>query len=148
MADQTALVVEDTAANRDFFERLIAMAGFKVLSAENGKQALEAAAGCESLTLAIVDMQIPDMSGLQVTAQLRKLRPDACIVIATMHDEHSLMVSAFARGCDVFMVKPYGFMDLYKRLTTNGVTGMRSEGPLIIDQFGPRPAPPAVPASS
>src|SRR5215510_2459190 len=118
MVAKKALILEDTAANRMFFERLLMQAGFEVTGAEKGKEALEKAEAMGEMHLAILDMEIPDITGLEMTHRLRKQFPDACIVVATMHDERSLMESAFIKGCDVFLVKPHGFMDLFKRLTT------------------------------
>lgn len=138
MSKKQALIVEDTAANRMFFERLMMQASFDVVGVGTGHDALEQAKTMEQLSLIVLDMEIPDINGLELTVRLRKQFPDACIIIATMHDEHSLMQSAFEKGCDVFLVKPHGFMELFKRLTTDGSPGLHSKRPLIIDQFGPR----------
>ena len=89
-------------------------------------------------TLALIDMEIPDINGLQLTHILRHLVPDICIVVATMHDERSLMQSAFDKGCDVFLVKPHGFMEIFKRLVHEGTDSLRASRPLVIDQYGPR----------
>ncbi len=139
MSDQIALVVEDTPANLDFFERLIKQAGFTILCAETGGEAFEAISDVDHLALAVLDMEIPDMSGLQLIAQVRQLYPEVCIVVATMHDQDSVKQAAFSRGCNVFLVKPHGFMELFSRLTTLGAEGMRDGDLLIIDQYGPRP---------
>jgi CheY-like chemotaxis protein len=138
MVAKKALILEDTAANRMFFERLVMQAGFEVTGAEKGKEALEKVQAMGELHLAILDMEIPDITGLEMTHRLRQLFPNCCIVVATMHDERSLMQSAFNKGCDVFLVKPHGFMDLFKRLTTEGSEGLHHTRPLIIDQYGPR----------
>ena len=139
MSKKQALIVEDTAANRMFFERLLMQAGFEVVGVETGQAALEQADAMDNLHLAVLDMEIPDINGLELTVRLRKQYPDACLIIATMHDERSLMQSAFDKGCDVFLVKPHGFMELFKRLTSEGSEGLRANRPLVIDQFGPRP---------
>ena len=138
MSKNTALILEDTAANRMFFERLLSQAGFEIIAAETGKEAIEKLAGEDTLALAILDMEIPDITGLEMTVRLRKRYPDTCIVVATMHDERSLMDSAFNRGCDVFLVKPHGFMELFKRLTTDGSHTLHQNRPIVIDQYGPR----------
>ncbi len=139
MSAEIALIIEDTDANRDFFERLLAQAGYRVICAQTGQAAMSAVADIELLALAVIDMQMPDMSGLQLTAWLRGRYPDACLVVATMHDESTVVASAFAKGCDVFLVKPHGFIELFNRLKAGGAAGLRATGPLIIDQYGPRP---------
>lgn len=138
MVRKKALILEDTAANRLFFERLLSQAGFEIIAAETGQEAIMKIANEDVIDLAILDMEIPDITGLEMTARLRNRYPDTCIVVATMHDERSLMQSAFKKGCDVFLVKPHGFMELFKRLTTDGSVALHENRPLIIDQYGPR----------
>jgi CheY-like chemotaxis protein len=138
MNHKTALIVEDTAANRVFFERLLQQAGFDVIGVASGKDALQKAGDTASIALALVDMEIPDINGLELTYRLRMMFPNICIVVATMHDERSLMQSAFDKGCDVFLVKPHGFMELFKQLTTEGTACIREKRPVMIDQYGPR----------
>jgi CheY-like chemotaxis protein len=138
MSERLALVVDDTPANRDFLERLLTQARFNVRGAENGNAALKALKDEDTLSLAVVDMQLPDMNGLQLTIELRERYPAALIVIATMYDERSLMDRAFQKGCNVFLVKPHGFMELFKRLTTTSIEDLRAQRYLVIDQYGPR----------
>jgi CheY-like chemotaxis protein len=137
MSEKIALVVDDTPANRDFLERLLALATFSVRGASSGEAALSIAAGLDKLALAVIDMKLPDMDGLKLTCDLRAKFPDVCIVVATMYDERSLMEEAFSKGCDVFLVKPNGFMELFQRLMTRDLKQMRER--LVIDQYGPRP---------
>jgi CheY-like chemotaxis protein len=137
-----ALVVDDTPANRDFLERLLKQARFDVKGADSGESALKLISDVPTLELAVVDMQLPDMNGLQLTVELRQKFPQAYIVIATMYDDKSLMDRAFSRGCNVFLVKPHGFMELFKRLTTQKMEDLLIEKQLVIDQYGPRPFTP------
>jgi DNA-binding response OmpR family regulator len=138
MNEKSALVVEDTKANLIFFERLLIQANYEVRGAMSGQEGLDLVNDLDHLELAIVDMEIPDMSGLILTTRLRKRFPQACIIIATMHDQKSLQISAFQKGCNIFVVKPHGFMELYKRITTVGCEAIRNDDPLVIDQYGVR----------
>jgi len=139
MSKNNALIIEDTPANRDFFDRLIQQAGFETYPAARGDEALKIADSLDSLGLAIIDMQMPDISGLDLTYRLREKFPDACLIVATMHDERSLMESAFNKGCNIFMVKPHGFIDLFKVLSSQGIESLVKQSPLTIDQHGLRP---------
>lgn len=138
MADRVALVVDDAPANRDFLERLLGGAKFKVIGAGSGQKALAAVADRADLMLAVVDMKLPDMTGLQLMVELRQRFPEACMVIATMLDERSMMEEAFRLGCHVFLVKPHGFVELYQRLITSDARVLRDGPHLVIDQYGPR----------
>ena len=139
MAENVALVVDDTPANLDFMERLLTHAKLTVRGAASGADALEKVADVDNLALAVVDMQLPDMSGLRLITELRSKFPNACLVFATMYDDVSLMEKAFTNGCDIFLVKPHGFMELFKRLTTTGMDEIRKGTHLVIDQYGPHP---------
>jgi len=133
-----AVVVDDEPANRDFLERLLQQAAFKVTGASTGAEALRAARAVPQLALAMVDMELPDSNGLDIIKILRSENAEALLVMATMHDDRPLMQKAFAVGCDVFLVKPHGFMELFRRLKACDAnpTLLRR---LIIDQYGPRP---------
>jgi DNA-binding response OmpR family regulator len=133
-----ALVIDDTPANLDFFERLLKQAGFNIFGASSGKQAISHLETLHNLRLAVVDMELPDASGLQLTQRIRAMFPQAYIVVATMHDERSLMMDVFRAGGNCFMVKPHGFMELFKRVTTMDLDGLRDGDCTIIDQYGPR----------
>lgn len=138
MAERLALAVDDTPANREFLERLLTGAQFKVLAVGTGKAALYVTQDVAHLALAMVDMKLPDMSGLDLMKELRQRYPEAYLVIATMYDERSLMEEVFAAGCNVFLVKPHGFMELFQRLMSSDIETMKAGPPLVIDQYGPR----------
>jgi CheY-like chemotaxis protein len=139
MSERVALVVDDVSANREFLERLLYGAKFKVLSSGTATQALKLVEDLPELPLALVDMKLPDMTGVQLATALRARFPKTYLVIATMLDERSLMEQAFAAGCNAFLVKPHGFMELFKRLTTTPeIEVMQSWPQVIIDQYGPR----------
>lgn len=132
-----AVVIDDEPANCDFLVRLLQQADFKVTGAGTGEEALRVARAVPELALALVDMELPDSSGLDLIRTLRAENPDALLIMATMHDDRSLMADAFKAGCDVFLVKPHGFMELYRRLkeVDSNTSCLRR---LIIDQYGPR----------
>jgi CheY-like chemotaxis protein len=134
-----ALVVDDAPANRDFAERLLGGAQFEVRGAATGALALEAIESVPALDLALVDWKLPDMTGLDLLGNVRARYPEACLVIATMYDDRARMDQAFEAGCNIFLVKPHGFMELFRRLTAGELQAMRSGPPTIIDQYGPRP---------
>ncbi|WP_119068478.1 response regulator transcription factor [Aggregatilinea lenta] len=135
----SALVIDDEPANCDFCVRLLQQAKLNVKGASTGQEALDLAVTTENLALIVIDHRLPDMSGVSLLAKLRALFPDAMLCMATMHDERSLMEQAFALGCDVFLVKPHGFMELFKRLKATPPGGPDTHDQLIIDQYGLRP---------
>lgn len=112
-----ALVIDDEPANRDFLERLIQQAQYQTRGAATGAEAqtiLDSLPG--SPCLIIIDSELPDTKGLQLLKKFRQAHPQSKLIMATMLDERTLIDDAFASGCDVFMVKPHGFMELFKRI--------------------------------
>jgi CheY-like chemotaxis protein len=142
-----ALVVDDEPANRDFVERLLQTAGYNVVGAATGAEALQAAKTMTGLTIALVDQELPDSTGLEIITKLRTDHPAALLVMATMHDDRPLIDQAFVAGIDVFLVKPHGFMELYRRLNEAQADTSRLRR-LVIDQYGPRPYKPFDPRKS
>jgi CheY-like chemotaxis protein len=135
-----AVVVDDEPANRDFLVRLLEQAKMKVHGASTGAEALQILKNVENLTLIVIDNKLPDVDGVELLCQLRPKYPAARMVMATMLDERSLMAKAFENGCDVFLVKPHGFMELFRRLQMPSLPGNEDNlKRLIIDQYGPRP---------
>jgi CheY-like chemotaxis protein len=75
-ATGTVLLVEDEEALRDVTERILTRAGYRVLVAESGPQAMEVAAAEPGIDLLLTDVVMPQMSGQQVAERLRMARPD------------------------------------------------------------------------
>ncbi len=133
-----ALVIEDEPANQDFFVRLFRQAGFEVCAATTGQEALALAHQMPDLMLVAVDLQLPDVPGLELVEQLRGLLPGALLLVTTMWDEPDMISRAFENGCDVFLVKPHGFMELFRRLRELPA-GRDQLTRVVIDQYGLRP---------
>lgn len=134
-----ALVIDDEPANRDFLVRLLQQAKLDVRGASTAAEALKIAEGITDMALVVIDNKLPDMDGVDLLIQFRPRYPEARMIMATMLDERQIMVKAFENGCDVFLVKPHGFMELFRRLQAPDVPGEPKLSRLIIDQYGPRP---------
>jgi two-component system cell cycle response regulator DivK len=106
-APRTILVVEDNELNLKLFADLLGAAGFAVIAARDGRQAM-AALEQRRPDLVVMDIQLPEVSGLEVT---RWIRADARLASVPV-----LAMSAFAMfgdeasirsgGCDAYMAKP------------------------------------------
>lgn len=136
-----ALVVDDEFANRDFFVRLLQQAKLDVYGASSGKKAKEIIQEHGSdIVLVMLDHKLPDTSGMDLLKEIRNEIPQAKIMMATMHDERSMIREAFKAGCNGFMVKPHGFMELFKRIqnVSNDKSVLEDLDQLIFDQLGVR----------
>lgn len=79
---ETLLVVEDDEALRKLIVDLLGSAGYKVLQAPNGAAALQLVAKYDQhIDLVLTDMLMPAMSGIELSGQLRKMRPDLKVLL-------------------------------------------------------------------
>jgi two-component system, OmpR family, response regulator PhoP len=109
------LVVEDEAALRDTLKARLAEAGFTVDVASEGNEGLFA--GQEyPLDVAIVDLGLPGLSGLEVIRRLRAARKTYPILILTARDNWQDKVEGLQAGADDYVAKPFHFEEVLARL--------------------------------
>jgi len=135
---KVALVIDDDVDNRFFAEQLMQQLGFTVYGAASGAEALNLSADAPEIALAVVDYQLPDMSGLDLIQKLRRSSPSMFVIMATIHDEADLIDAAFDIGVNIFIVKPNGFVDLYHALKAPNSDILERDYPLLIDNRGAR----------
>lgn len=125
-----ALIIDDEPANRDFLERLIQQAKFETTSAASGAEAKQIANALKvSPMLIAIDSELPDIKGIELLKIFRSQFPQSKILMATMLDDRAVIQEAFENGCDAFLVKPHGFMELFKRLQ------MLEADPTVLNQL-------------
>jgi two-component system KDP operon response regulator KdpE len=89
-------------------------AGFEAVPAETGMEALDAAA-LRPPDAAIVDLMLPDLSGVEVTRRLREWSDMPILVLSAITDEDD-KVRALEAGADDYVTKPFGPRELMARL--------------------------------
>ena len=89
-------------------------AGFDVMPAENGEEALDLAA-VRTPDAAIIDLVLPDMNGVEVCRRLREWSELPIIVLSAVGDEDA-KVEALAAGADDYVTKPFGPRELVARV--------------------------------
>lgn len=116
------LIVEDNPLNMKLFSAMIASQGYEVLQATDGHLGLDMAHK-QRPDLIIMDVQLPGLSGLQVTENLkgnddtRNIPIIATTAFALRGDQEKILAS----GCDGYMAKPIAiaeFLDLIEELLT------------------------------
>ena len=110
---ETVLLVEDTEDNRFMMRRLLEMAGYKVVEATNGEEAVTLAQS-ERPQLILMDLSLPVIDGLAATRAIRKLDGfgKIPIVAVSAHDTSDFQADALAAGCDSYITKPIDFSQL------------------------------------
>lgn len=110
------LLVEDNPANQLVARTMLEKSGFKVDVAANGLEAVEAARS-RSFNVILMDIGMPEMGGLEATAEIRKLpqgRGDTPIIAMTAHVMQGDRESILSQGIDDYLSKPVRKAQLIK----------------------------------
>lgn len=109
------LVVEDDVAIREFLDRSLTEAGYQVDAAPNAAEAERL--GIEGIHDAlIVDLNLPDMDGLDLIAKLRAQGSSAPVLILSARRSVDDRVRGLERGGDDYLTKPFALAELLARL--------------------------------
>jgi CheY-like chemotaxis protein len=104
-ASYDVLVVDDEAVVRDFLQRCLESAGYRVKQATNADEALEFMT--ESPTPAVLcDIRMPGHDGLWLAQRIRAKWPRAAIIMATAVDDHDTVRQSSALGAVDYLTKP------------------------------------------
>lgn len=107
------LYVEDNLANRELVKRVLEVEGYEVMEAPDGQAGLDLAAQ-RTPDLVLMDINLPEMDGYTVTAELRKLpalsrTPIIALTANVMRGDREKSLNA---GCDGYIRKPVNIDDL------------------------------------
>lgn len=100
------LVVDDAAFMRMRSTRLLEEAGYQVVEAENGEEAV-AKYQAEQPDLVLMDITMPIMDGIQATTAIKQKDPNAKIVMVSALGQQSMVMAAVKAGARDFIVKPF-----------------------------------------
>ena len=132
------LVIEDDATLRETLCSQLAEAGFGVEQAADGREGLYFALEYP-IDLAIVDLGLPEISGLDVIRQLREKGKSYPILILTARDRWQDKVDGLSAGADDYVVKPFHFEEVTARVNAllrrsgGWASAVLSAGPVTLD---------------
>ena len=110
------LIIEDDRAICSFMRRVLEANGYETLNASTGREAISMLAShCPDL--AILDLGLPDMDGMEVLTDLRRWSLMPVVVVSARTDERE-KVSALDAGADDYITKPFGTSELLARIRT------------------------------
>ena len=113
----TVLLVDDEAQVLTVATRLLERLGFSVLAATNGRQALDVfGQHAEAIVCVLLDLTMPEMDGEETFRELRRIRKDVCVLLASGYDEEEVARRFAGNGLAGFIAKPYQYVDLLEKL--------------------------------
>jgi len=110
MSREKILLVDDEAGQRELLAGFLTSHGYQVAEADNGQDALEAYLGIFA-PLAIVDMKMPGMSGVELLEKLRGINPFIQVIMLTAFGSVESAVAAMRTGAYDYLTKPVEDLD-------------------------------------
>ena len=107
------LVIDDEERIRSTISMILEHAGYRVDTAENGKQAIKKAEA-NFYNLALIDIRLPDMEGTELLTTLKKTTPKMVKIILTGYPALQNAVSSINQGADYYMIKPVDAEELLR----------------------------------
>jgi DNA-binding NtrC family response regulator len=108
------LIVDDDENIRKVLETILADEGYSVETAENAKKSIEKSEHT-FFNLALIDVRLPDMEGIELLSKLRNTKPKMRKIIVTGYPTLQNAIAAVNKGADAYVMKPF---DVEKILQT------------------------------
>lgn len=106
LAGKSIIIIEDLEVNYNLIEAMLKKTGARIMWAKTGSEALEIVDKNPDLSLALLDLNLPDAEGYDILVEIKKRRSDLPVIIQTalaMNGEKERCVRA---GCENYLIKP------------------------------------------
>ncbi len=111
------LIAEDETSIRDFIVINLQRAGFEVVEAENGLDAIDAFdASPQGFDLCLLDIMMPGADGLEVCSHIRQVNNVVGIIMLTAKTQEADKIKGLGVGADDYVVKPFSIAELMARV--------------------------------
>ncbi|MBI1387068.1 MAG: response regulator [bacterium] len=106
MSEGAILIVDDEQMIRELLVDILSSAGnYRILTAANGEEALHVFTNHE-VDLVLTDLRMPGMSGIELLAELRRIKEDIPVIILTGYGRREDVIEALRLGASNFLMKP------------------------------------------
>jgi len=113
-SDKVVLVVEDNQISFKLINAVLTQVKTNVVHAVNGKEAIEVCLSERHFDLILMDMQMPEVDGLEATRRIKEFLPDLPIVATTASTFDENAIACKEAGCDGFLSKPLQFRKMFE----------------------------------
>ncbi len=115
MSKERILTIEDDAPIRRGIVDALRFAGYDVLESGDGEAGLDMALK-RQFDLLLLDLVLPGRDGMEILAEVRRLRPTLPVIILTARGDESDRVGGLRDGADDYVVKPFSVKELLARV--------------------------------
>jgi len=109
------LLVDDEVGYLEVLDKRLTRRGFKVTIASSGEEAIRAVRDSD-FDVAVVDLKMEDMDGIEVLKVLKKMVPTLHVIILTGHGSERAARDGIAQGAFDYLIKPIGLGPLIARI--------------------------------
>lgn len=124
------LVVDDEENIRSSLQEMLSLTGYDVIAVESGEAALKLIADQEKFDLALIDIKLEGLTGIEVLAMLRRLTPETVVIILTANASLDTAVKALRYGAHDYLFKPCKPAELQESIER----GLRNRQPELRQQ--------------
>jgi signal transduction histidine kinase/CheY-like chemotaxis protein len=116
---ETILVAEDNEMVRNLVKLVLEQAGYQVLAAEDGQEAVSLfERHAQNIHLLFLDVVMPNLGGREVLERIRKIRPSVPVLFASGYNEDAIHTDFVLKDGFHFVQKPYQVKDLLQKVRT------------------------------
>jgi CheY-like chemotaxis protein len=105
-SSRKCLLVDDNKDVLIYLNRILTDTGVTIITARSGIEAIDIIKSTPDIDVVLLDMQMPEMNGIEATKEIRKIRRDIPIIAQTafiFEDDKDIILEA---GCDACLIKP------------------------------------------
>lgn len=117
-SDKVVLVVEDNAISFKLIAAVLGQVKANVVHAVNGRKAIEFCSSDQHFDLVFMDMQMPEVDGLEATRKIKEMRPWLPVIATTASTYDENAEACREAGCDAFLTKPLQFRRMFELMET------------------------------
>jgi two-component system chemotaxis response regulator CheY len=117
------LIVDDSSFVRNYLRAVLEGHGFECVESAHGRAALDALSASDRFDVALVDVNMPVMNGLELVKALRShsFHSRMKVVMVTTEADHALIEAALKAGADEYLMKPFDEESLMEKLQMVGL---------------------------
>ncbi len=115
-SSKVILLAEDTDTSVMYYQAALRKTKAELIWAPDGLEALKIAQSDQQIDVILMDINMPNLNGIEATREIKKIRPELPIIIQTAYvlsDEKKRSIDA---GCDEFLTKPVNISQLLTTL--------------------------------
>ncbi|WP_278682944.1 cell wall metabolism DNA-binding response regulator WalR [Paraclostridium bifermentans] len=115
--NEKILILEDEIGIRSFVSINLKREGYEVIEAGTGQEAIDKITNEKNISIALLDVMLPDMSGIDVCKHIRNNFDSVGIIMLTAKSQEEDKIEGFISGADDYMVKPFSIKELLMRVS-------------------------------